>query len=139
MLELQQDLDQLVQALRAHDFLLRDSDIRLGPKLGSGGAGQVYAGYLACEDGAEANVALKESFQGMMQQSTSETLHEVGLLLKLKHHNIVQLYGLWTLEDPALGGMHLYMVMELCDHGDLSQQLDVHQYFEENLARFITA
>ena len=31
------------------------------------------------------------------------------------------------------------MVMELCDHGDLSQQLDQHQYFEENLARFITA
>lgn len=29
--------------------------------------------------------------------------------------------------------------MELCEHGDLSQQLDVHQYVDENLARFITA
>ena len=31
------------------------------------------------------------------------------------------------------------MVMELCDHGDLSKQLDMHQYFDEQLARFIAA
>ena len=29
--------------------------------------------------------------------------------------------------------------MELCEHGDLSQQLDIHQYLDENQARFITA
>mmetsp|Transcript_32968 Transcript_32968/g.40788 ORF Transcript_32968/g.40788 Transcript_32968/m.40788 type:complete len:242 (+) Transcript_32968:2255-2980(+) len=33
----------------------------------------------------------------------------------------------------------MHMVMELCEHGDLSKQLDHHQYFEENLARFIAA
>ena len=42
---------------------------------------------------------------------------------------------MYTFQTPD----YLHMVMELCDHGDLSQQLDVHQYFEENLARFITA
>ena len=42
---------------------------------------------------------------------------------------------MYTFQTPD----YLHMVMELCDHGDLSQQLDLHQYFEENLARFITA
>merc|ERR1712038_1596427 len=27
----------------------------------------------------------------------------------------------------------------MCDHGDLSQQLDHHQFFEESIARFICA
>ena len=58
---MQEDLKYLVQALRANDFLLQDTDIRLGAKLGSGASGQVYTGFLAREyDGAEANVALKE-------------------------------------------------------------------------------
>ena len=34
---------------------------------------------------------------------------------------------------------YLHMVMELCEHGDLAQQLDQHQFLEEPLAKFITA
>ena len=52
---------------------------------------------------------------------------------KLDHSYVLRL--MYTFQTPD----YLHMVMELCDHGDLSQQLDVHQYFEENLARFITA
>ena len=33
----------------------------------------------------------------------------------------------------------MHMVMELCEHGDLSMQLDTHQYLDEQLARFISA
>lgn len=52
---------------------------------------------------------------------------------RLDHVYVLKL--MYTFQTPD----YLHMVMELCDHGDLSQQLDVHQYFEENLARFITA
>ena len=34
---------------------------------------------------------------------------------------------------------NLHMIMELCPNGDLSKQLDAHSYFDEPLARFITA
>ena len=83
-------IGNLVQALQAVDFMLSSSDVRLGKKLGAGGAGMVYTGFFACGDTAEANVALKETFQGVMDQDTTEILHEVDLLLKLKHRNIVQ-------------------------------------------------
>ena len=34
---------------------------------------------------------------------------------------------------------NLHMIMELCPNGDLAKQLDAHSYFDEPLARFITA
>ena len=52
---------------------------------------------------------------------------------ELDHAYVLKL--MYTFQTPD----YLHMVMECCNHGDLSQQLDVHQYFEENLARFITA
>jgi len=42
---------------------------------------------------------------------------------------------MYTFQTPE----YLHMVMEMCEHGDLSQQLDHHQFFEESLARFIGA
>ena len=52
---------------------------------------------------------------------------------KLDHSYVLKL--MYTFQTPE----YMHMVMELCEHGDLSKQLDQHQYFEENLARFIAA
>ncbi len=51
---------------------------------------------------------------------------------ELDHCYVLKL--MYTFQTPD----YMHMVMELCEHGDLSQQLDLHQYLEENLARFIT-
>ena len=45
------------------------------------------------------------------------------LLLKLKHRNIVQLYGLWRRKDAQSGTTRLYMVMELCKGGSLRSRI----------------
>lgn len=58
---------------------------------------------------------------------------EAQIMKQLDHCYVLKL--MYTFQTPD----YLHMVMELCNHGDLSQQLDVHQYFEENLARFISA
>ena len=44
-----------------------------------------------------------------LSQDTTEILHEVEVMMKLKHRNIVQLYGLWTREGQHIG-TRVYMV-----------------------------
>ena len=52
---------------------------------------------------------------------------------QLDHPYVLKL--LYCFQTPD----YMHMVMELCEHGDLSMQLDMHQYFDEQLARFIAA
>lgn len=77
--ELRNDLGKIVQGLRTRDLLLKHEDVTLGPRLGSGASGNIYTGFFACDVAAKANVALKETFQGMICQDTTEILHEVQI------------------------------------------------------------
>ena len=52
---------------------------------------------------------------------------------EMDHPYVLKL--MYTFQTPE----YLHMVMEMCDHGDLSQQLDHYQFFDESLARFIGA
>lgn len=52
---------------------------------------------------------------------------------EMDHPYVLKL--MYTFQTPE----YLHMVMELCEHGDLSQQLDHYQFFDESLARFIGA
>ena len=98
--------------------MLSSSDVRLGKKLGAGGAGMVYTGFFACGDTAEANVAMKETFNGMMEQETTEILHEVQLLLKLKHRNIVQVGSRENMHAHTLTCAQIDKILRLRTHTD---------------------
>jgi serine/threonine protein kinase len=58
---------------------------------------------------------------------------EAQIMREMDHAYVLKL--MFSFQTPD----YLHMVMELCEHGDLSQQLDQHQFFEEQLARFICA
>lgn len=58
---------------------------------------------------------------------------EAQIMKQLDHPYVLKL--LYCFQTPD----YMHMVMELCEHGDLSMQLDTHQYFDEQLARFIAA
>ena len=78
----------------------------------------VYTGFFACGDTAEANVAMKETFNGIMQQETTEILHEVKLLLKLKHRNIVQVGPRTHIYAHTLTCAHMGKFLRLRTHTD---------------------
>jgi calcium-dependent protein kinase len=55
--------------------------------------------------------------------------HEVEILRNLDHPNIIKLYE--TFEDEN----NLYLVMELCEGGELFDRIIESGYFDENHAR----
>ena len=84
--------DMIMEQMQGSDIVIKSDDIELGPLLGHGTFGAVYAGTL----GAATPVALKEAFAfGLDQADTAhvaikEVIHEASVLHKLKHPNIVQ-------------------------------------------------
>jgi serine/threonine protein kinase len=50
-----------------------------------------------------------------------------------RHPYVLKLY--FTFQTP----LHLYMVSEYCENGDLSYHLEASQFLEEKLARFLVA
>lgn len=58
---------------------------------------------------------------------------EAQIMKEMDHPYVLKL--MYTFQTPE----YLHMVMEMCEHGDLSQQLDHYQFFDESLARFIGA
>ena len=86
----------------------------------------VYAGTL----GATTPVALKEAFgaagDGTEQESAMDAvIQECRMLHRLRHPNIIQLYGLWRGYDPDLAAMRMFMVLEFCGGGTLAEAVDM--------------
>ena len=53
-----------------------------------------------------------------------EVVQECKMLHRLRHPNIIQLYGLWRGYDPDLAEMRVFMVLELCAGGTLAAAVD---------------
>jgi serine/threonine protein kinase len=88
-------------------------------KLGQGGFGSVYQGYLKDED---LHVAVKRVSK-TAQQGKKEYVAEVTIISRLRHRNLVQLAG-W-----CHGGGEFLLVYELMPNGSL----DHHIHNEETI------
>jgi serine/threonine protein kinase len=88
-------------------------------KLGEGGFGSVYRGFLR-ESNLE--VAIKRVSKSS-KQGKKEYVSEVKIISRLRHRNLVQLIG-W-----CHGGGELLLVYELMSNGSL----DTHLYHSENI------
>ncbi|CAL4940928.1 unnamed protein product [Urochloa decumbens] len=84
-------------------------------KLGQGGFGSVYRGYLR-EHGGLAAVAIKRFAKGSSMQGRKEYKSEIKVISRLRHRNLVQLVG-W-----CHGRNELLLVYELVPN----RSLDVH-------------
>ncbi|WVZ91183.1 hypothetical protein U9M48_037387 [Paspalum notatum var. saurae] len=82
-------------------------------KLGEGGFGSVYIGYLKEMD---LHVAIKRVSKGS-KQGRKEYASEVSIISRLRHRNLVQLIG-W-----CHGGSELLLVYELMPNGSLDKHL----------------
>ncbi|CAN6342769.1 unnamed protein product [Urochloa humidicola] len=82
-------------------------------KLGEGGFGSVYKGYLKERD---LHVAIKKVSKSS-QQGRKEYISEVKIISRLRHRNLVQLIG-W-----CHGGGELLLVYELMPNGSLNSHI----------------
>uniref|UniRef100_A0A4W3I4U2 Tyrosine-protein kinase n=1 Tax=Callorhinchus milii TaxID=7868 RepID=A0A4W3I4U2_CALMI len=93
------------------EWELKRKDIKLLKELGSGQFGVVQLGMWK----QKYNVAIKMIKEGSM--SEDEFLEEAEIMMKLKHPNLVQLYGVCTKEYP------IYIVTEFMSNGCLLSYL----------------
>ncbi|KMZ60189.1 putative Kinase [Zostera marina] len=85
-------------------------------KLGEGGFGPVYKGYLR---DLKQNVAIKR-ISGRSRQGRKEYIAEVKIFSQLRHKNLVSLIG-WCHKTSEL-----LLVYELMDNGDLHSHMFIH-------------
>ncbi|GJN11816.1 hypothetical protein PR202_ga30041 [Eleusine coracana subsp. coracana] len=83
-------------------------------KLGQGGSGSVYRGYLKEHD---RDVAIKVFARGASMEGRKEYRSEVTVISRLRHRNLVQLIG-W-----CHGRRRLLLVYELVSNGSLDRHL----------------
>ncbi|KAJ3747729.1 kinase-like domain-containing protein [Lentinula detonsa] len=95
-----------VQSRSLHDYQLGDS-------LGKGAFGQVYR---ALNWATGETVAIKQiSLNNIPASQLSSIMSEISLLKNLRHPNIVKYKGFVKTR------MHLYIILEFCENGSLSQ------------------
>uniref|UniRef100_A0ACD5WFA5 Uncharacterized protein n=1 Tax=Avena sativa TaxID=4498 RepID=A0ACD5WFA5_AVESA len=96
-----------------NDLVVATNNFSDGNKLGEGGFGSVYRGFLNEQN---LQVAIKRVSKGS-KQGTKEYASEVRVISQLRHRNLVQLIG-W-----CHGGGHLLLVYELMSNGSLDTHL----------------
>ena len=97
--------------LEFEDWEIDRQQIRLVRRLGAGQFSEVWEGLW----NNTTSVAVKTLKPGTM--SASEFLQEAGLMKKLRHQKLIQLYAVCTREEP------IYIVTELMKHGSLLEYL----------------
>ena len=92
-------------SVKESDYLIDESDITFGDKIGSGAFGNVFKVALKMKDGRVVEAAAKSiSLKGDS---------EIEILSKLKHNNIITYFGVLRREDSVI------IVTELAPKGDL--------------------
>lgn len=98
---------------RYDDLVVATNNFSDGNKLGEGGFGSVYRGFL---NESNLQVAIKRVSKGS-KQGRKEYASEVRVISRLRHKNLVQLIG-W-----CHGGEELLLVYELMPNGSLDSHL----------------
>ncbi|KAJ0802436.1 putative protein kinase RLK-Pelle-L-LEC family [Helianthus annuus] len=96
------------------DLALATNNFSDDRKLGEGGFGSVYKGYLPCESMA---VAVKKNISQGSKQGKKEYMTEVKINSRLRHRNLVQLVGWCHDENQFL------LVYEYMPNGSLDSHL----------------
>jgi len=109
--------NEAMKIWHANGLMLNAENITLGPKIGYGGAGQVYRGTWGTVE-----VALKESYSLSISGKAKEIINEVSTLTKLMHPKIVRLFGMWY-DNSYSRNPKLYMVMEYCALGSVADHI----------------
>ncbi|KQJ85881.2 L-type lectin-domain containing receptor kinase IX.1 [Brachypodium distachyon] len=113
------DQDELEQGTGPRQFtydelMLATDGFSDGNKLGEGGFGSVYRGFLG---DANLHIAVKQVSKSS-RQGWKEFVSEVRIINRLRHRNLVQLLGWFHGGDDDL-----LLVYELMPHGSLDSQL----------------
>ena len=103
---------------------------RAGKMLGKGAFGKVSLGMHKLSRKLVALKAINKEFMSDEKQK-SKVMHEVGILLRLRHQSVVKLYE--TFETKK--AMHL--AMELCAGGDLLNYVRKRKKLDEEVAKVI--
>jgi fyn-related kinase len=98
--------------LTNNDWEIERKQIRLVNKLGSGGFAQVWGGVW----NGTTSVAVKTLKTGS-SMTESDFLQEATLMKEFRHPNVLQLYGICSMEKPV------YIITELMKHGSLLEYL----------------
>ena len=103
---------------------------RAGKMLGRGAFGKVSLGMHRLSRKLVALKSINKEFMSDDKQK-SKIMHEVGILLRLRHCSVVKLYE--TFETKR----HMLLTMELCAGGDLLNYVRKRKKLDEDVARVI--
>lgn len=101
---------------------------RAGKMLGRGAFGKVNLGMHKLSRKLIAIKSINKEYLTEEKQR-SKVMHEVGILVRLRHESVVKLYE--TFET----GRHIMLVMELCAGGDLLNFVRKRKKMDENVAK----
>lgn len=101
---------------------------RAGKMLGRGAFGKVNLGMHKLSRKLIAIKSINKEYLTEEKQR-SKVMHEVGILLRLRHESVVKLYE--TFET----GRHIMLAMELCAGGDLLNFVRKRKKMDENVAK----
>jgi len=103
---------------------------RAGKMLGRGAFGKVNLGMHKLTRKLVAIKSINKEYLSEEKQR-NKVMHEVNLLLKLRHESVVKLY------ETFQTGRHIMLVMELCAGGDLLNFVRKRKKLDENIARVL--
>ena len=107
---LSHSLDTVFTEPSANDFTIPFAALKFGKPIGSGGAGIVYSGFFSGVPVAIKQLMfLEHQVEEGDDEGLAEFRHESSLLAKLRHPNVILLYGICVTAGP-------FLVMELCAH-----------------------
>jgi len=103
---------------------------RAGKMLGKGAFGKVSLGMHKLTRKLVAIKSINKEYLSEEKQK-NKVMHEVGILLRMRHPSVVKLFE--TFET----GRHILLVMELCAGGDLLNYVRKRKKLDENCAKVL--
>ena len=108
------------------------TDLEIKDELGKGYFGKVSKALYDAHNGLPAGLVAVKSLQEVQESASKQLmLREASLMAGLEHPNLVELIGIVSIGEPV------YVVLELCEHGALSEYLKSHQLSESDRVQII--